>query len=175
MLKLNPRPTFSRALGHGLAFLIGPMLGIAAAGAADSTDSDGARLFREKIAPVLKAECFRCHSAEAEKLRGGLRLDARDRMLEGGDSGPAIVPGKSGESLLIRAIRHEDGLAMPPKKPRLPEHTLADFEKWINAGAPFPAAGESPPSDSSAMQQARAHWAFQPVHKLAPPPVHDAD
>ena len=174
MPKPTPHRRLGRAMGYVLPFLIGPMLGIASAWAADPADPDGARLFREKIAPVLKAECFRCHSAEAEKLRGGLRLDSRDRILEGGDSGPAVVPGKSGESLLIHALRHEDGLAMPPKKPRLPEQTIADFETWINAGAPFSTATDSPPSDSSSVQQARTHWAFQPVRKLVPPPVHDA-
>ncbi|HZW30989.1 MAG TPA: PSD1 and planctomycete cytochrome C domain-containing protein [Isosphaeraceae bacterium] len=174
MPKPTPRRRLGRTVGLLLPLLIGPMLGIAPAWAADPADPDGVRLYREKIAPVLKAECYRCHSAEAEKLRGGLRLDVRERLLEGGDSGPAVVPGKSGESLLIHAIRHEDGLAMPPKKPRLPGQTIADFERWINAGAPFAVAGESSPTDSSPMQQARTHWAFQPVKKLAPPPVHDA-
>ena len=100
---------------------------IALAANTGAAEPDGARLFREKIAPVLKAECFRCHSATAEKLRGGLRLDSREAILQGGDSGPAVVPGKSEESLLIQAIRHEDGLAMPPKKPKLSDPIIADF------------------------------------------------
>ena len=138
-------------------------------------DPDASRLFREKIAPVLKAECYACHSAEAKKLRGGLRLDSREAMLQGGDSGPAVVPGKAGESLLIQAIRHEDGLAMPPKKPKLPEPTIADFEAWVNAGAPVLVRRADPrPSADSPMQQAREHWAFQPVKKPAPPTVKDA-
>src|SRR5436853_6988246 len=143
MPKPTPHRLPGRAMGQVLALLIGPVLGTATARAADPADADGARLFREKIAPVLKAECFRCHSAEAEKLRGGLRLDSRERLLEGGDTGPAVVPGKSGESLLIHAIRHEESLAMPPKKPRLPEQTVADFERWINAGAPYPTGSDS--------------------------------
>src|SRR5713101_4389638 len=107
MRKPTPHRRPGRAIGPGLVFLIGPILGIATAWAADPAETDGARLFREKIAPVLKAECFRCHSAEAEKLRGGLHLDSRKGLIAGGDSGPAIVPGQSGESLLIHAIRHE--------------------------------------------------------------------
>src|SRR5262249_21524479 len=94
-----------------------------------------------------------------------------ERLLEGGDSGPAVVPGQSGESLLIHAIRHEDGLAMPPKKPRLAEETIADFARWVDAGAPYPAASESQLSASSPMQQARTHRAFQPVRRVAPPAV----
>ena len=79
-----PNPTLRLALIGliliALAVLAWPLDSMATAGAPDPADSDGARLFQEKIAPVLKAECFRCHSAEAEKLRGGLRLDARRRF-----------------------------------------------------------------------------------------------
>ena len=172
-----PKPTLRLALIGliliALAVLAWPLDSIATAGAPDPADPDGARLFQEKIAPVLKAECFRCHSAEAEKLRGGLRLDAREAILEGGDSGPAIVPGKSGESLLIQAIRHEDGMAMPPKKPRLSEEIVTDIARWVDLGAPYPAAGVTQPSFSTTIQQARSHWAFQPVKKAVPPPVRD--
>src|SRR5262245_65548397 len=107
-----------------------------AARAEDPTADEGVRLFEEKIAPVLKAECYRCHSEDAEKVRGGLRLDSREEMLKGGDSGPAVVPNKSDESLLIQAIRHEGDLAMPPKKPRLSDDVLASFVKWVDLGAP---------------------------------------
>src|SRR5215471_7197231 len=107
-----------------------------AARAEDAADEAGVRLFEEKIAPVLKAECYRCHSEDAEKLRGGLRLDSRAGMLKGGDTGPAVVPGKSDDSLLIQAIRHQGDLAMPPKKPKLSDATIADFVRWIDLGAP---------------------------------------
>jgi cytochrome c553 len=142
--------------------------------AADPDAADGARLFRDRIAPVLRSECYACHSAEAKKLRGGLRLDVREAALEGGDSGPAIVPGRSDESLLIQAIRHQDGLAMPPKKPRLSEATIADFAKWIDAGAPYASVSEASPATPSPTQQAREHWAFRPFRKTEPPRVADA-
>ena len=173
MPKSNPHQRLDCVVRHALALLIGPMLGIATARAADPAETDGSRLFQERVAPVLKAECYRCHSAEAEKLRGGLHLDSRAGLLAGGDSGPAVVPGKSGESLLIHAIRHEDGLAMPPKKPRLSEQTVADFEQWVNTGAPYPAASESQPSVSAPLEQARTHWAFLPFKKIAPPRTQD--
>src|SRR5207237_2985112 len=78
--------------------------------------------FETKIRPVLVTECYRCHSAGAEKLKGKLRLDSREGMLKGGESAtPAIVPGKLDDSTLIRAIRQEDeGLSMPPKKKLAP-------------------------------------------------------
>jgi hypothetical protein len=173
-----PKPILHRRPGRAtrltLALLIVPLCGIVTARGADLADAEGVRLFRERIAPILKAECYRCHSAQAEKLRGGLRLDSREAMLEGGDSGPAVVPGKSGESLLIQAIRHEDGLAMPPKKPRLSEVILADFAKWVDAGAPYPAAEGGQVAADSPIQEARAHWAFQPVKKTLPPRVNDS-
>jgi mono/diheme cytochrome c family protein len=167
------QPDRIRRIRCSLAVLAWSVLLTATALAADPADPDGVRLFQEKIAPVLKAECFRCHSAEAEKLRGSLRLDSREALLEGGDSGPAIVPGKSGESLLIRAIRHEDGMAMPPKKPRLSESIVADIAKWVDLGAPYPAASGTQVSFSATIQRARSHWAFQPVKKAVPPPVRD--
>src|SRR6185312_5499123 len=156
-----PKPIPHRRPGRvtrlTLALLIVPLCGIVGARAADPPDAEGARLFRERIAPVLKAECFPCHSAQAEKLRGGLRLDSREAVLEGGDSGPAVVPGKSGDSLLIQAIRHEDGLAMPPKKPRLSDEIVVDFAKWVDAGAPYPAATQGQAAANSPIQEARTH------------------
>ena len=150
------------------------MVSNAIAGSTDPADANVARLFREKIEPVLKTECFRCHASEAEKVRGGLRLDSREALLEGGDSGPAIVPGKSGESLLLHAIRHEDGMAMPPKKPKLADLIIADIAKWVDLGAPYPSASPSQSSFNSTIQQARSHWAFQPVKKTIPPSVRNA-
>src|SRR6516162_5888855 len=75
-------------------------------------DAAGTAFFEQKIRPVLVKECYSCHSADAKKLRGGLRLDTRASVLAGGDSGPALVPGKPDESLLMEALRYE-GLEMP--------------------------------------------------------------
>jgi hypothetical protein len=135
------------------------------------TRVEGARLFREKIEPVLVAECYKCHSASAAKLRGGLRLDSRERLLAGGDSGPVVVPGKSDESPLIQAIRHEDGLAMPPKAPRLAERVIADFVAWVDMGAIDPRDDARAPATGPSADAAKTHWAFQPVRTPAPPTV----
>lgn len=139
---------------------------------AESPATGGLTFFRAKIEPVLKSECYRCHSAEASPLKGGLRLDSRAGLLQGGDNGPAVVPGKSGESLLIQALRHEDGLAMPPKKPRLSDETLADFVRWIDQGAPAP-GGEGGTTVDGISDDARRHWAFQPVRAASVPRVND--
>ncbi|MHB1560003.1 MAG: c-type cytochrome domain-containing protein, partial [Isosphaeraceae bacterium] len=136
-------------------------------------EPDAGRLFRERIQPLLKAQCHTCHSATSKKLGGGLRLDSRQAMLDGGDSGPAVVPGKPDESLILQAIRHQDGLAMPPKKPRLAESTIAEFVRWIQAGAPFEGTGAPTTTALSPLQKAREHWAFRPVVKPAGPDVAD--
>src|SRR5262245_9640174 len=88
--------------------------------------------FEKKIRPVLVEHCYKCHSAQAKKLRGGLRLDLKAGWQKGGDSGkPAIVPGKPDESPLIRAVRHDDGVeAMPPNQSPLPNAVLADLVAW---------------------------------------------
>jgi cytochrome c553 len=137
--------------------------------AEDPAADEGRRLFEEKIAPVLKAECYRCHSEDAEKVKGGLLLDSRAGMLKGGDSGPAVVPNKSDESLLIQAIRHDGDLAMPPKKPKLSDDVIAGFAKWIDLGAP--GAPEGKGATGVVTAAARRHWAFQPVKKPVPPVV----
>jgi hypothetical protein len=174
MTKLPVIPASRPAIGLVVALIAAVPGPFASLRAADPDGLEAARLFRDRVEPVLKSECYACHSAGAKKLRGGLRLDSREAALEGGDSGPAIVPGKAGESLIIQALRHRDGLAMPPKKPGLPETTIQEFESWVNAGAPYSSAGDSRPSAESPLQRAREHWAFRPVKKADPPEVADA-
>src|SRR5262245_25786179 len=75
----------------------------------------GNEFFEKKIRPILAEHCYGCHSQNAKKLKGGLLLDSRAGILKGGDSGPAVVPGKPDASLLVRAFRQEQELRMPPK------------------------------------------------------------
>src|SRR5262245_1541738 len=157
----------------GCVALVGLIVTANSAQAEDPTADEGVRLFEEKIGPVLKAECYRCHSEDAEKVRGGLRLDSREAMLKGGDSGPAVVPNKSDESLLIQALRHEGDLAMPPKKSKLADDVIASFVKWVDRGAPGVPEGKA--ASGVVTAAARRHWAFQPVKKAAPPVVAKSD
>ncbi len=132
----------------------------------------GNKFFREKIEPVLRAECYDCHSATAKKLRAGLYLDSRSGMSTGGDTGPAVVSGDA-RSLLLKAIRHDDAdLQMPPEQPKLPAAVIADFERWIQLGAPDPRTTETKPlNPATDPKLARGYWAFQPVKASAPPAV----
>src|SRR5207249_3930126 len=85
-----------------------------------------------------REDCFQCHGLKAQK--GGLRVDTMKALLAGGDTGPAIVPGKSGESLLIAAVSGAEGVTrMPLKKPALPAEQIATLKAWIDAGATAPA------------------------------------
>ena len=76
---------------------------------------DDTAFFEAKVLPILQKRCFECHSHE-NKIKGGLALDARSGWVQGGDSGPAIIPGNVEKSLLIRAVRYGDAdYEMPPK------------------------------------------------------------
>ena len=133
----------------------------------------GHKFFREKIEPVLREHCYECHAAESKRLRAGLRLDLKAGLLKGGDAGPAIVAGDA-KSLLLQALRHDDAdLQMPPEKPKLPANVIADFERWIQIGAPDPRAdGELPPANPATDPKlARGYWAFQPVKAVTAPAV----
>jgi hypothetical protein len=142
---------------------------VAQTGKPDSTEI---AFFESKIRPVLIENCYRCHSDEAlknKKLKAGLRLDSRDALLKGGESGPALVPAEPAKSLLLRALRHEGGLEMPPGK-KLDAAVIADFENWIRAGAPDPRKdGESVAGADEAAK--RQHWAFQRLKAPTPPPA----
>ncbi len=139
--------------------------------------SDLAQLdfFEKKIRPVLAQQCYECHSATAKKVKGGLLLDTREGVLKGGDSGEAVVPGKPQKSLLLSTMKHEDAdesLHMPPKKEKLSDEVIADFEKWIKMGAPDPRDGKVTRLAWDP-EVAKKHWSFKPIAKPTPPQVAD--
>ena len=139
-----------------------------------SRADEGTAFFEKKIRPVLAAKCYSCHSAEAVKkrnLKGELQLDTRAGIRAGGESGPAVVPGKVDESLIIESIRRES-FEMPPDE-TLPDETIADFVRWIEMGAPDPRDGQ-PVEASGEIDYAeeRKHWAYQPL-KFDRPKVND--
>lgn len=129
--------------------------------------------FEKKIRPVLVKHCYQCHSQEAEatnQLKGGLLLDSREGTLTGGDSGPAVEPGKPDESLLLEALRFET-FKMPPKG-KLPESVIADFETWVKMGAPDPRVGKAPSKPAGIdIEAGRQHWAYRPLNRPGEPDV----
>ncbi len=131
--------------------------------------------FEAKIRPVLVSHCLECHSSELEVPDGGLALDLASGWEVGGDSGPAVTPGDSAGSLLVEAIRYES-LEMPPEG-KLPDSVIADFERWVEMGAPDPREGA--PVAIAAQSEidwnaARQFWAFRPPRPTSPPAVRDS-
>jgi len=125
--------------------------------------------FEGRIRPVLVEHCYDCHSRETDEPGGGLRLDTRQGILKGGNSGPAIVAGRPESSLLLLAMRHaEPKLAMPPADAgeKLPATVSADFERWIRSGAFDPREDDGQWVDPSAP---RKGWAWQPLQVTRPP------
>jgi uncharacterized protein DUF1553/uncharacterized protein DUF1549/cytochrome c len=154
-----------------LAVLVLPT--IASAGEADPLTPGQMAFFEQRVRPLLIEHCYTCHS-EAKKVNGGLRLDSRRGLIEGGDSGPAISPGKPEESLLIQAVRYQDtDLQMPPDG-KLAAAELAVLEEWVRIGAPDSRADTASSEKTDVNQAAaRAHWAYQPLRQVAPPAVGD--
>jgi Protein of unknown function (DUF1553)/Protein of unknown function (DUF1549)/Planctomycete cytochrome C len=139
--------------------------------AADPTPAQ-LQFFENRIRPVLAENCYKCHSDQAEKIRGGLLLDSRGGVLKGGDTGPAIVPGDPEHSLLIKAVRYKDpDLQMPPKGKQLPENAIADLVTWIKMGAPDPRAATV--AQKAHTESSKTHWAWQPLTKPGLPAVQD--
>src|SRR5262245_53112673 len=147
-----------RVLVLGAALVLAPWL---SAGAGE--DAGGEEFFERKVRPVLAGTCVKCHGAK--KASGGLRLDSREAMLKGGDSGPAVVPGDADGSLLVQAVRRDDEVSeMPPSEP-LAEWVRADLAAWVAAGANWPET-----TATARPIEGRAHWAFVPLGRTAPPP-----
>ena len=177
----------ARGPGHGAANLPGieiwtgagpvpPPPGPAFADAPTPAQRD---FFEARIRPVLAENCYSCHSARAEKLKGGLLLDSRAGIRRGGDNGPVITPGDPEASLLVAAVRHDDpNLAMPPRE-KLPAHAIEDLVTWIRDGAPDPRDEDTVAAvrtrDAIDWDAARQWWAFRPLADPAPPAVADTD
>ncbi len=132
--------------------------------------------FESKVRPLLAEHCYSCHSADAKIIKGGLRLDSRDALLTGGDSGEVIVPGKPDESGLIHAVRWES-FEMPPNG-KLREDEIAVLVDWVKRGAPWPQESTSPAPKQTTRkydwaQLRESHWAWKPVERPQPPQVRD--
>lgn len=140
--------------------------------AAWSAHAAPALTFEKDIRPILKANCFDCHG-EGEKLKGGLDLRLRRLMLQGGENGPVIVPGKADRSALFKLTHSGE---MPKRDKKLTPGQVALIKRWINSGAktarPEPAEmGQG----SGITEEERAFWSFQPIQQPKMPETRRKD
>ncbi len=125
--------------------------------------------FEKRVRPLLVQRCFECHSAKAEKLKGGLLLDSREAILAGGDSGPAAVVGDVEKSLVVQAIRYDHESVQMPPAGKLPEAEIVLLTEWVRRGLPFPAANATKAGRRVIdIAEGKKHWAFQ---KFVVPPL----
>jgi hypothetical protein len=139
--------------------------------------ADQLEFFEKRVRPLLVAHCYECHSAGAKKLQAGLRLDFRDAMIAGGDSGAVIVPGDAEQSLLIQSVRYES-YEMPPAG-KLSDEQIGWLVEWVKQGAAWP---DEPPPESAGStgsfdQQARkqSHWVWQSLRAGGVAPAASVD
>lgn len=152
-------------------------LALLLAAVAQAFPTKGAAYYENRIKPILKANCYECHSEQAGKQKGGLLLDRRSGWMQGGDSGPAVVAHRPQDSLLISAVRHEqEDSAMPPKD-KLDQKLIGALAHWVKMGAPGPLQDLAESEFSRLGDQAylseksKGHWAFQPIRKSPAPKV----
>ncbi len=131
-------------------------------------DRVGLELFEKHVRPLLIEHCQACHGSK--KQESGLRVDSREALLRGGDNGPAIVPGKTDEGLLLEAVRKTGPIQMPPEG-KLTAPQIDALANWIKRGAPWPV--ETVTAAKSSRDEAREHWAFQPIADPALPQIRD--
>lgn len=145
--------------------------------AAQASAASGVSFFEEKIRPLLATRCYKCHGPSKQK--SGLRLDHISFLLKGGERGPALVPGKPGETRILTAISYKvEELKMPPKN-RLADHDSEALRRWVAMGAPWPE--EAVPTRAVAKrvfdlpERRRTHWSWRPLGTPRAPAVADPE
>jgi hypothetical protein len=133
--------------------------------------ADAIAFFEKDVRPLLVQKCQKCHGPQ--KQESGLRLDSQAALLKGGERGPAVIPGKAEQSLLIVAIRQHGDLKMPPGG-KLSDAKIATLTRWVAEGAAWPnEKGALGTRSGPITEQERRHWAFQPIADPPVPKVHD--
>src|SRR5262245_30848305 len=125
--------------------------------AAGPTSPDAVAQFEKEVRPLLIARCEKCHGPK--KQESGLRVDSREARLKGGESGPAIVPGRTDRGTFLEAVRHTDRLKMPPSR-KLADGEILALTRWVRDGAAWPDEGARAAGRTAViMPQDRKHWA----------------
>jgi mono/diheme cytochrome c family protein len=126
--------------------------------------------FEKQVRPVLAEHCWKCHGPT--KQESELRLDSPAAMARGGASGEKLLSANAGESYLLKVVKHEGDVKMPPES-KLSDEQIASLAGWISQGAPWPKSIGAEPTTLSALERVgphrREHWAYQPVARPAVP------
>lgn len=175
MRRRSPRPTVCLILLGSLAVSVCASAESPPPSDQPAFDDAALEFFEKEVRPILTARCTECHGAGQGDPKGGLSLTSRLATLKGGDTGPAVVPGKVKESLLVSAIEYGDLYQMPPKS-KLPAKEIATLTKWVELGAPWPKEANNPagtvkPFDLAARKS--EHWCWQPIANPPIPAVKD--
>jgi cytochrome c553 len=173
------RPTFqpgkrARSIVALLSLLSLP-LGSALAQSPSRDDASSVDFFEKKVRPILANNCYTCHSADTNS-KGGLRVDDRNGLLQGGGKGPAVVPGHPDKSLLVQRITQTDEKLRMPLEGQLKPEEIAVLTAWIQNGAAWPAVKvpDSINTPKPEYQRLRKkHWAWQALRLPQVPPVQD--
>lgn len=157
-----------------IGLVVWSLLGARAIVAAETTTPDLAsriEFFERQVRPLLTQHCATCHSAET-KPAGGLRVDDHQGLLAGGNGGPAVVPGKPAESLLLQRVLPDAKRRMPAEGEPLSAEQIALLTRWIEEGAVWPKLEVAISAGDEDYEQLRqTHWAFQPLQISTIPEV----
>ncbi len=161
-----------RAVLITLLLVVGQGLLASAAEPVTEPSPEDLEFFEKRVRPILVEKCLECHSSKSEKLRGGLKLDSREGVNAGGDTGAAIVPGEPDKSLLIEAIGYDSQNIQMPPAGKLSDAAIADLREWVRRGAAFPKTeGVVAVKRTIDLTEGRKHWAFQSIQPQPLPEV----
>lgn len=132
----------------------------------EAQEKEAAKLFAEKISPLLDKSCVRCHGPDEQK--GDLRLDSLAAALLGGQSGPALVPGDPSKSLMLQLVRHADPKREMPPKEKLKDSKIEVLTTWIKSGAPWPGSSDLASLTQPSGEKIGNAWKDprNPIHQL---------
>ena len=137
--------------------------------------AEQARFFESKVRPILANHCYDCHGEDEQE--GELRLDSLEGVLNGGSSGPSVVPRDLNNSLIIQAISHQDSTTAMPPDEKLAEAQIAVLRHWVEMGVPWPGVDKvtirARRDPSSVTDEDRQFWSFQPLNRDEPPQSDD--
>jgi mono/diheme cytochrome c family protein len=136
----------------------------------------GLELFKKDVRALLTQHCLRCHGGKETEAE--FDLTDRERLLRGGSSGPAIIPGNAKDSRLYKLVTHAREPHMPYSAAKLPAAAIEKITVWIDSGAPYDQPlierkGGADWTQKTLPEEARKFWSFQPLRRVAPPPVKD--